>query len=727
MGATLDLYIDTSSGALVDGGSVIGGALPTLTRNDSYTLRVRLLERQTNGLFADVDIAGATLKAGIGTIEDEPSAGSFKLAVNGITSSAIPFNATAVCVYNAISNNVSTVALYGTEAFGSYLLTATQPNTAMSFSSDAFTLFPASSVLVSTRRNPVTSVEAQQVVQLVRNPIVFADTFTTSPTAGEIDLPLISNGTSALNESYELTVGPRVLGGSFALVFGSNATTAIPLFSTAASVQAAISAGISTVTANASVQDNGNNGYIISFTGRLGLTNITTALTLDATGVQFIPFQQTTLTLNTSEVQDAFADSGEDTITPTLEIELTQNGTPKTIFQGNVSIRKDLITSGSFAPSTGETFYNAAESDARFVSRISDVGFYGTTPISKPASTNVVSALVNLGLIANTVTLNEQGGSFPTVALTGSAITVTDNIPFVFGTTSGSKLGTTTSQKLSFFGSTAIVQPASNNVVSALVNLGLIAASVTLGVTNNSITFPTVALTGSAITVTDNIPFVFGTANGSKFGTATGQKISFYNSTPIVQPSSTNVTSALVSLGLIASSVTLGLPTNVVTDTTTNISATNRYLADSSSVTSVDYQNRVLKTSSGATAVNWQTGAFGTGSTVVTIAANNVSITSSYFIAMGTGNGAFRTLSTTASLNFGTVGGHDASFQNVTVTGATVNDVVLLGLPSVVCAGLIHYANVITTNTVCVGAANSDNNTTNSTTGTFRITVLNYA
>jgi hypothetical protein len=646
MASTLDLYIDTGTGELVQAGASASGDLPTFTRNDSYTLRLRLLEKKADGTIGDIDTTGATLKAAIGDIEAIPSDGDFKLICNGITSAAIPYNASAVSVFNAISNNVSTVSIYGNQ----YLLTATQPNTAMSFSADSFTLFPASSVVVGTRRNPITGVNAQQTVRLQKDPAVFSDTFITSPTSGEIALTLLSEGSATRNETYELEVGPGILGGSFSLVFGSNATTSIAIGTNAVTVQAAISSGINTITSNMSVQENGRGGYIIAFTGRLGLTNIATALTLDASGVDFAPFKQTTLTLNTAELADFFTNADADSITPTLEIELTQNGNPKTILQKSVTIRKDLITTGSFAPSTGQQFYNAAESDARFVSRISDVGFYNSTPISKPASTNVVSALVSLGLIANTVTLNEQGGSFPTVALTGSAITVTDNIPFVFGTTNGSKLGTTTSQKLSFFGSTPIVQPASNNVVSALVNLGLIATS-----------------------------------------------------------------------------VTLGLPTNVVTDTTTNISATNRYLADSSSVTSVDYNNRVLKTSSGATAVNWQTGAFGTGSTVVTIASNNVSISGSYYIAMGTGNGAFRTLSTTASLNFGTLAGHDSVFSNVTVTGVLINDVVLLGLPSVVCAGLTYCANVITTNTVCVGALNTDNNSVNSTTATFRLTVLNYA
>jgi hypothetical protein len=650
MASTLDLYIDTASGSLIDGGSVVGGALPTLTRNDTYTLRLRLLEKQPNGSLDDIDLSSSSIKAAIGNIEEAPSSGSFKLNINGITSSAIPFNATAISVYNAISNNVSTVALYGSGAYGSYLLTATQPNTAMSFGSDSFTLFPTSSVLVGTRRNPVTSVEAQQVVKLVRNPIVYSDTFTTAPTTGEIVLTKLQDGSATQNETYELTVGPRVLGGSYALAFGANSTTAIGLFTTAVSVQSAISSGINTITSNVSVADNGKLGYIISFTGRLGLTNVTTELTLDSTGVNFIPFKQTTLTINTAEVTDAFADSGDSTITPTIEIELTQNGTPKTVYQGNVTIRKDLITDGSTVPGAQASYYTQAQANAAFVSSQNNVGFYGTTAISKPASTNVVSALVNLGLIANTVTLNEQGGSFPTVALTGSAITVTDNIPFVLGTTTGNRFGTTTSQKLSFFGSTPIVQPASNNVVSALVNLGLIATS-----------------------------------------------------------------------------VTLGTPTNVVTDWAGNVSATTRFLADSSAVTSVDWGNRVLKNSSGATAVNWQTGAFGAGATVVTIASNNVAISGSYYIAMGTGNGAFRTLSTTASISFGSISGNSTNSVSVVVTGCSVNDIVLLGLPSAVSNGLSFIGHVTTANGLEVDAVNATNSTINQSTQTFRVTVLDYA
>ena len=542
MAATLDLYIDTASGNLVDGGSVVGGALPTLTRNDTYTLRLRLLEKQPNGSLDDIDLSSSSLKAAIGNIEEVPSGGSFKLSINGITSSAIPFNATAISVYTAISNNVSTVALYGSDTYGSYLLTATQPNTAMSFGSDSFTLFPTSSVLVGTRRNPATSIEAQQVVKLVRNPIVYADTFTTAPTASELVLTKLSDGGTGTNETYELTVGPRVRGGLFSLNFGGTSTTGIAPFTSAVSVQGAISSGINTITSNISVQENGKQGYIIQFTGRFAQTNVTTLLQLDASGVNFIPFQQTTLTINTAEVEDAFADSGESTITPTLEIELTQGGTPKTVYQGDVTIRKDLITVGSTVPGNQAAYYTKAEADALFVEdSVSNVNAAGRALVD---STSVTAFNYDTRLL-----LNSSGSQ---VVSYGAGLAL--------------------SGVIGFYGATVTAQPANINVVSGLINVGLIASGTTYGV------FPQSA----------------------------------------------------------------------------------------------------------------------------------------------------QTLTTIASLAFGTLAGHSTSAGNVTVTGAAVGDLVLVGLPTAVSAGVVVQGVVFAANTVCMTAINGSNASKTIGTADYRITVIDY-
>ena len=579
MAQSLDLYIDTSRGELLSSGSAVNGGLPSLTRNDSYNLRVRLRERDSGGFLRDLNTAGISVKLGIGGIEDSPTDGQFKLTLGAVTSTAISFNATTTQVYNAISAIAGAgvgVTTFGSITVGAYLITSATLGTALSFGGDAFTLFPASSVLVNTRRNPTTGVAAQQVIKLVRNPAVYADTFTLSPTAGVVTLTLLQEGSSTKNETYNLAIGPDAEGGSVVLNFGTNGTTAIPIAASAASYAEALSAVTGIGAGNISVDVGGGN-FTISFVRNLGLQNVSTALTLDSSGVIFGTFLQSTVTLNTSGIDELFAESGADTITPTLEVEINQSGTPKTILQSAVTVRKDLITTGSAVPAPQASYLTSAESYAAFVSSQNDVGFYGATAISKPANTNVVSALVSLGLIANTVTVGVAGGS-----------------------------------------------------------------------------------------------------------------------------------------------------ANAVTDWIGNVSATTRFLADSSAVTSVDWGNRVLKTSTGATAVNWETGAFGSGSTVVTIAANNVAISGSYYIAMGTGNGAFRTLSTTASVSFGAVASNDQHYRDVVVTGAAINDIVLIGLPSAVSAGAVIQGVAYKTNTVCLSCSNSDNGTINLNTATYRITVLNY-
>jgi hypothetical protein len=540
-------------------------------------------------------------------------------------------------------------------------------------------------VLISTRRNPAASIEAQQVVKLVRNPIVYADAFTATPTAGELALTLLQNGTSALNETYELTVGPLARGGSFALVFGSNATTAIPLFQSAVSVQAAISSGINTITSNISVQENGKGGYIIAFTGRLGLTNVGTELTLDASGIQFIPMRQTTLTINTAEVEDAFAFSGETTITPTLEIELTQSGTPKTIYQGSVTIRKDLITAGSTVPGDRDSYYTKSEANALFV---------------EDSTSNVDATNRKLYNSSGSVFLDWQNSTIGTGAtildLSGTAVTITDGYNLGVGTTTGTKIGVSTSSKLAFFGSAAITQPASTNVVSALVNLGLVASSVTLGnvVSNSTVNVDATAqdlYSGGQVSVdwggrslrnssgttvafwnstalsigqsssqinlvfTDSASFnsiSFGTGSGSKIGTATAQKIGFWNATPVTQPNQSNVVTALRECGLLA-----GGP---------SVSTFGVFPLSSRTLTAVTYTT------------------------------------------------------------FGLVPSNNVISKTVAITGCQLNDIVLLGLPSDVEEGLAFSGHVVTANEIHIDALNVTGSGKTQNATTFRITVIGY-
>lgn len=561
MASNIDIYLDAQGSGILVGGSAAGGALPQFTRNDVYTFRLRVQDAPTGQVPLDIDTTGTTLKLGIGNIDDVPTDGQFKLTCNGTTSSAITFSSTALQVYTAISNNVSTVATFGNEQY-SYVLTATQPNTAMSFGGDSFTLFPLSSIFVSTRRFPASGVRAQQVIRLRRNPAVYANSFVAASTAGVASLDKTQDGSSTSNESYRLAFGKDVVGGSFVLNYGTNSTTAIAVGATAVCALEALTSVTGIGAGNISVSDLvGENGYSISFVRQLGSQNVTTNLLLDASGIYFAPWRQATVTFATAELDELFAEEGTSTITPTIEIEMTDGGNPKTLHQGSVTIRKDLISSGSAIPATQESYYTKAEANSLFV---------------EDSNTNVDATNRKLYNSTGSVFLDWQNNTIGTgttiLDLSGTAVTITDGYNLGVGTTTGTKIGVSTGSKIAFYGSTAITQPANINAVSALINVGLIATGVTYGVLPQSI----------------------------------------------------------------------------------------------------------------------------------------------------------RTLTATASINFGSVGSNSSTSITVAVTGCAINDIVLLGLPTAICEGLSFLGHVVTANQLHVDAINATNGSMTQSAQTYRITVIGY-
>jgi len=521
---SLDILIDSKTGTLIAGGSAPFGTLPTLTRNDTYTIRVRPQEKVAD-LYRDTAFATPSFKFGLGFLDLEPTSGSFKLTTTTGTSSAIAYNASTAAILTAVSGiagNV-TVATFGTDG-SAWLITAATANTALSFSGSSFTLFPPCDVLIGTRINYASGVCAQVTVALHRSPAVYSDSFAVSSTAGQIALSLVNQGTATANETYQLAVGPDVDSGTFVLNYGGTATTAIDIGTGVVSFTSALEGITAISTGNIAVSVAADRStYNISFVGTLGYTNITTALTLDATNVVFARYYESAVTMNTAEVDQLFSETTEEYIQPILEIEIVDGGTRQTALQDTIKLRRDLITSSSAIPTPQPDYLTSAESYAAFL-RNSTTGF------------------------------NSSGGS----------------------------------QKL--YGSDGAVK--------------LQATSIGLG---------------------------------------------FFTANPVAQPSQVNVVTGLINLGLLASSVTYGvLPTSPYTCTTLT------------------------------------------------------------------------------SVTFGTVLANDQHYRDVTVTGAAVNDVVLLGLPAAVSAGAVIQGVVYKTNTVCLSCTNADNSSIAVNTATYRITVIGY-
>ena len=87
---------------------------------------------------------------------------------------------------------------------------------------------------------------------------------------------------------------------------------------------------------------------------------------------------------------------------------------------------------------------------------VQKLGFYGAAPIVQPGNTtDLRTAIINMGLLASggATPLDLNGG-----ALAAGAATIADGGNLVLGTTTGTRIATSASQKLGFFGATPVAQ-----------------------------------------------------------------------------------------------------------------------------------------------------------------------------------------------------------------------------------------------------------------------------
>lgn len=140
-----------------------------------------------------------------------------------------------------------------------------------------------------------------------------------------------------------------------------------------------------------------------------------------------------------------------------------------------------------------------------------------------------------------------------TLEVTVGPVTYGEGVNMVLGSTSGTKIGTATSQKLGFYNATPIVQPAAGtDLKSAIVNLGLLASG------TSPLDLGSGALGSGTHTLTDGANVVVGTTTGTKIGTSATQKLGFWNASPVVQQTQ----------GAITNNVTVGGTTGIIEDFT---------------------------------------------------------------------------------------------------------------------------------------------------------------
>lgn len=136
--------------------------------------------------------------------------------------------------------------------------------------------------------------------------------------------------------------------------------------------------------------------------------------------------------------------------------------------------------------------------------------------------------------------------------LVAAARTIPDGGNIAVGTSAGTKIGTSSSQKLGFFDATPVVQqPLTSDLLDSLQALGLIASgsgNTPLNLTSGAVTAGAATLanvsasniTSDDITIRDGKNIIADSTNGTKIGTGTTQKLGFWNATPVAQPSGAN-------------------------------------------------------------------------------------------------------------------------------------------------------------------------------------------
>lgn len=120
---------------------------------------------------------------------------------------------------------------------------------------------------------------------------------------------------------------------------------------------------------------------------------------------------------------------------------------------------------------------------------------YTTNHVMYFDGTNIVGSS-NLTFITDTLI----PAKIAATTFTGNLTISTKNI--VTDTTTGTKIGTGTTQKLGFFNSTPIVQP-SGDIATALSNLGLVASPTTSAIVTSG-SAPTVSACGTSPTISGN-------------------------------------------------------------------------------------------------------------------------------------------------------------------------------------------------------------------------------
>lgn len=378
----LDLVIDIQNRRLVRSfGANVSVSLPSLFQGDSQDIFLRFVKPtgRTDVAFEEIDPTSWTVKLGIGTISNPPTAGTFTLTYGADTTSAIAYNASAATVETALDALASVVSAGGVSvagnAGGPWTVTFASNGSRTAISGTADALSPVSQVIGTTLQDGTASLKEIQSITLNQMPLAYQDTWGDAPSP-TITISELQAGNASVNEIQKVELSQGVYGGSFALSYAGATSSMIPWNASGSDIQTALEALSTIGTGNVSVSGDVGGAWNVTFKGTLANTNLA-LMTSSASGLLSPKGKIATLALNTGAIEQALGSASS--ISSTFEVEVTPSGSYRmTVLQTTVSILNDLIEGAPAVPAPISDYYTTIESDNAYTqNRSSFTGLTG--------------------------------------------------------------------------------------------------------------------------------------------------------------------------------------------------------------------------------------------------------------------------------------------------------------------------------------------------------------